>query len=114
MKARLIIAVAVALGGCARTVEPPPSDAHPASPRAAEAPPPPKLSATLKSDGVAPEAPVAYTCSHHPSVMQGEPGECPICQMKLEPTSSRQTSPLRAAPPPADQKTREAGKEQAE
>jgi ABC-type Mn2+/Zn2+ transport system ATPase subunit len=37
---------------------------------------------------------------HDPKVMQAEPGECPLCGMKLEPTTSRQTSPLRGAPMP--------------
>jgi hypothetical protein len=30
--------------------------------------------------------------------MEAEPGECPFCGMKLVPTSSRNTSPVRATP----------------
>jgi hypothetical protein len=42
--------------------------------------------------------PAMYTCPHHPRVMQSEPGKCPICDMELVPTNSRQTSPVREAP----------------
>ena len=107
--------------GCAGKGEPAPSDTHPASPMAAETPAP-KASTTLKGGtlkggtpapaaaggaAAAPDAghahggaqvpapPVAYTCPHHPRVMEAEPGECPSCGMALEPTTSAQTSPLR-------------------
>ena len=85
-----ILGAVLAAAGCAQTPEPAPTMDHPANPRAAEAPAPPA--------DETPAVPTAYTCPHHPGVMQAEPGECPICNMKLEPTTSRQTSPLRAAP----------------
>jgi hypothetical protein len=100
MRIKVTLSAVVLLAGivgCTQTHEPAPPDTHPASPSATEAPTP-KLSATLNPDDVAPSAPVAYSCPHHPQVMQAEPGECPRCGMKLEPTASRQTSPVRTAP----------------
>jgi heavy metal-binding protein len=92
MTCRAMLCALLVCTGCSHTSEPPPPIDHPANPQAAEAPAPaPRADAT-------PDAPTAYTCPHHPGVMQAEPGECPICNMKLEPTTSRQTSPLRAAP----------------
>jgi hypothetical protein len=105
------------VGGCAQQArEPMPPENHPANPRAAEAPPAPtqpKLSGTINRDANAPAvdeataAPVAYTCPHHPKVMEAEPGECPFCGMKLVPTASRNTSPVRGVQqqPPADTDT---------
>lgn len=118
-----------AVGGCcfcARQPSPGPSKDHPASPLAAEAPAP-GASSTLNApppidgDGAAPGAgsaagdpadalasPAAYTCPHHPKVMDAEPGDCPYCGMELEPTASKQMSPLRqrddlpAGGPPGD------------
>jgi hypothetical protein len=43
--------------------------------------------------------PVVYTCPHHPKVMEAEVGECPFCGMKLVPTNSRNTSPVRGVEP---------------
>ena len=114
MKRRITLAtVSVLLGGaagCAERAEPAaPTQRHPASPTAAEAPAP-AASNTLKPDldpdGAAPggapapaddalATPAAYTCPHHPRVMEAEPGDCPTCGMPLEATTSRQTSPLR-------------------
>ena len=94
------------IAGCAGHREPAPANNHPASPTAAETPPP-KPSTTLRAGGTAPAAapeggsatpsapPVAYTCPHHPRVMQAEAGDCPMCGMTLEPTTSAETSPLR-------------------
>jgi hypothetical protein len=106
----LILSAAIA-GGCAQQArEPMPPQNHPANPRAAEAPTAstqPKLSGTMTRDTNAPAvdeataAPVAYTCPHHPKVMEAEPGECPFCGMKLVPTASRNTSPVRGVQPPA-------------
>ena len=116
----LLVASAV---GCAGKTEPGPSANHPASPTAAEAASP-KPSTALPGGGAAahpvadadgaahgtaaaagPTAPgggsdalatpTAYTCAHHPRVMEAEPGECPLCGMPLEATVSKQTSPLR-------------------
>jgi hypothetical protein len=113
--------VFAALTGCTHEVrEPAPPANHPANPSAATAPPA-KLSPTMnphdtdvtpaQSTGAAaaghadhtaaaatPAVPVVYTCPHHPKVMEAEPGECPFCGMKLVPTNSRNTSPLRATP----------------
>ena len=113
----LLISIAVALiaaGGCAQQPrEPAPGPDHPANPRAATAPAP-KLSATLNERDVPPvdataQPPVAseekageaYTCPHHPKVIEPTPGDCPFCGMALVPTESRQTSPVRSAPPTA-------------
>ena len=103
----LILSFGIA-GGCAQQArEPMPPQNHPANPRAAEAPPAsaqPKLSGTIDRNAnapavdEAPAAPVAYTCPHHPKVMEAEPGECPFCGMKLVPTASRNTSPVRGMP----------------
>lgn len=112
MNVRAILATIalLAASGCSARQQSPaaPSPDHPASPLAAEAPAP-GASATLGSgpgpvtdaDGAAPgpgdalASPVAYTCPHHPKVMEAEAGECPYCGMELEATTSRQTSPLR-------------------
>lgn len=96
--------------GCASQGEPATPRTRPANPTAAETPAP-KASTTLgKPDrdepvtapaptatgAAAPSAPpVAYTCPHHPRVMEAEGGDCPQCGMALEPTTSAQTSPLR-------------------
>ena len=113
------VAMITFAAGCASRGEPAPGPDHPASPMAAEAPVP-SPSTTLKvgdapgetdsaasvkpaentPSGAAAEAaadapPVAYTCPHHPRVMQAEAGDCPLCGMALEPTTSAQTSPLR-------------------
>jgi hypothetical protein len=103
--------------GCASEGEPAPSRNHPASPLAAETPAPEASTALEGVDAAAPAGgapapdaadhdhdhvgadasapPVAYTCPHHPRVMQAEAGECPSCGMALVPTTSAQTSPLR-------------------
>lgn len=115
MKTLIIAIVGVALAGCAHgSREPAPGTDHPANPRAATAPAP-KLSGTLNERDVpavdaAARPPVAgeaddhaaeaYTCPHHPKVIESAPGDCPYCGMALVPTASRQTSPLRAAPAP--------------
>jgi hypothetical protein len=116
--------VLVALAGCSHEVrEPAPPANHPANPQAASAPAPsPKMSSTLNpsdtdvtpaqstsagapaagsgASSAAPSAvPVVYTCPHHPKVMEAEPGECPFCGMKLVPTNSRNTSPVRGVEP---------------
>jgi hypothetical protein len=124
MNLRTIVSsvVLVALAGCAHEVhEPAPPANHPANPQAAPAPAP-KMSSTLNpsdtdvtpaqstpagapaaaagSGAAAPSAvPVVYTCPHHPKVMEAEPGECPFCGMKLVPTNSRNTSPVRGVEP---------------
>jgi hypothetical protein len=121
-------AVLAALVGCAQQPhEPAPPANHPANPHAATAPAaptgelsptlnpgdtdvtpaqatPPSAAAPQGSTPASPGVPVVYTCPHHPKVMEAEPGECPFCGMKLVPTSSRNTSPLRATPeaPPAE------------
>ena len=119
MKPVSILAPAIlslVIAGCTATREPAPGPDHPANPRAAT-PPAPKLSATLNErdvppvDGAAARPPVAagdehaaeaFTCPHHPKVIEAKPGDCPLCGMALVPTTSRQTSPLREAPAPAD------------
>jgi hypothetical protein len=114
--------VLIALTGCTHEVhEPAPPADHPANPQAAAAPAP-KMSSTLNPSDTdvtpaqstpagAPAAgsgasaaspsgvPVVYTCPHHPKVMEAEPGECPFCGMKLVPTNSRNTSPVRGVEP---------------
>jgi hypothetical protein len=119
MNLRPIFCVVVLLalsGGCAHETREPSRPAQaPANVPAGAAEPAAKLSPTLNpSDtdvpragakpptaGAAPAAaaaagvPVVYTCPHHPKVMQGEAGECPYCGMKLVPTNSRNTSPVR-------------------
>jgi len=116
------VVVLVALAGCSHEVrEPAPPANHPANPQAATAPTP-KMSSTLNpsdtdvtpaqstpagasaaGSGASPASPsavpVVYTCPHHPKVMEAEPGECPFCGMKLVPTSSRNTSPVRGVEP---------------
>ena len=115
MKVRVTLAALSLFGiaaGCASHSEPAAPQSHPANPTAAETPAP-KPSTTLNgADGNKPAAaatpaaqapaaekpaapPVAYTCPHHPRVMEAEAGECPLCGMALEPTTSAQTSPLR-------------------
>lgn len=82
------------IAGCAQeNREPAPSINHPANSGAFRAP----LPATQPIAG-AEATPAMYTCPHHPRVMQSEPGKCPICEMELVPTNSRQTSPVREAP----------------
>ena len=39
-----------------------------------------------------------YTCSMHPQIRQDKPGDCPICNMRLNPVYKEETSP---APPDA-------------
>jgi len=114
------IVLAMLFIGCAHEVrEPAPPANHPANPHAATAPSAPtaKLSPTLNPNdtdvtpaqstpagapagaaAATPGVPVVYTCPHHPKVMESEPGECPFCGMKLVPTGSRNTSPLRGTP----------------
>lgn len=127
MKVRDIVALfaLMAVGGCCAPQSPPaPSATPPASPLAVQAPPPPPSdamkapppidgaaqrtdsAAANPADALAP--PAAYTCPHHPKVMDAEPGDCPYCGMELEPTASKQMSPLRqrddlpAGGPPGD------------
>ena len=121
--------VLVALAGCAHEVrEPAPPENHPANPQAASAPAP-KMSSTLNpgdtdvtpaksapaAAAAAPAVPVVYTCPHHPKVMEAEAGECPFCGMKLVPTNSRNTSPVRGVEPetpaPATPGAEHAGRE---
>jgi hypothetical protein len=109
--------VLVAIAGCTHEVrEPAPPANHPANPQAASAPAP-KMSSTLnpsdtdvtpaqstpeagsKSAAAAPAVPVVYTSPHHPKVLEAEVGECPFCGMKLVPTNSRNTSPVRGVEP---------------
>jgi hypothetical protein len=107
----LCVAALIAAGCAHEAREPAPSPDHPANPRAATAPAAPKLSGTLNETDVpaidaASQPPAAaddkvaeaYTCPHHPKVIEAEPGTCPYCGMTLVPTASRQTSPVRAAP----------------
>jgi hypothetical protein len=115
--------VLIALAGCAQqTREPAPPANHPANPQATSAPAP-KMSSTLNpgdtdvaaaksapksaapaasGDAAAaatPAVPVVYTCPHHPKVMEADAGDCPFCGMKLVPTNSRNTSPVRGVEP---------------
>src|SRR5688500_15636906 len=55
----------------------------------------PASDAELRSLGLTPTAArssktdaagAAYTCRHHPEVVQNRPGKCPKCKMKLEPS----------------------------
>jgi multidrug efflux pump subunit AcrA (membrane-fusion protein) len=39
-----------------------------------------------------------YTCGMHPQVIRDEPGDCPICGMKLQPVRATTASPAAAAP----------------
>ena len=62
-----------------------------------------------------------YTCSMHPQIRQGEPGDCPICGMDLIPleNDSQETDPLSITMSPtaiqlADVKTMVVGKGKAE
>ena len=32
-----------------------------------------------------------YTCGMHPQIIQDHPGDCPICNMKLEPVRKQQS-----------------------
>ena len=45
--------------------------------------------------------PIYYTCPMHPSVKVGQPGDCPLCGMKLTPayaeTNSGSAAPCGAA-----------------
>ena len=43
-----------------------------------------------------------YTCPMHPQIRQNEPGNCPICAMKLVPAAN-QTKKTSATPPAADE-----------
>lgn len=117
MKVRGILALfaLIAVTGCFCAGRPKstPAKKHPANPLAAEAPAPAasdalKAPPPIDGDGAAPgtgsaaanpadalASPAAYTCPHHPRVMDAEPGDCPYCGMTLEPTASKQTSPLR-------------------
>lgn len=109
--------VLIALAGCSHEVrEPAPPANHPANPQAASAPEP-KMSSTLNpgdtdvapakaapagstpAAAATPAVPVVYTCPHHPKVMEAEAGDCPFCGMKLVPTNSRNTSPVRGVEP---------------
>jgi hypothetical protein len=106
------VLIAAAAGGCAHVSEPAPRADHPANVGAAQAPMP-ERSTTPQGEASpqVPAPPTAYTCPHHPKVMQAEPGECPYCGMELVPTESRQTSPLRGVnpsppPPGAQERTR--------
>jgi hypothetical protein len=110
--------VLAVLAGCSHEVrEPAPPANHPASPQAASAPEP-KMSSTLNpgdtdvapakaapagstpgAAAASPAVPVVYTCPHHPKVMEAEAGDCPFCGMKLVPTNSRNTSPVRGVEP---------------
>ena len=107
----IVAVVSLIVAGCAQTREPAAGPDHPANPRAATAPAP-KLSATLNERDIPPvdaasqlpsdeQVAEAYTCPHHPKVIEAQPGDCPMCGMALVPTASRQTSPVRAAPAPA-------------
>ena len=98
MTTRAMLCVFLICVGCSHTPEPPAPIDHPANPGAIEAPAPAVATPATPATQAATDPPTAYTCPHHPGVMQAEPGECPVCNMKLEPTTSRQTSPLRAAP----------------
>lgn len=83
------------LAGCSHQGGMQISSSNPASPSAAEAPAP-KTSQDL-APGVSGQAAesagesksskkeVSYTCPMHPQVVKPEPGNCPICGMKLVP-----------------------------
>ena len=43
-----------------------------------------------------------WTCAMHPQIVLNEPGDCPICGMKLSPAAERAPMPADEAPPPAD------------
>ena len=76
---------------------------HPASAQAASAPlaqvgsalePSFELEAS-SSDG-ATESPTRWTCPMHPEIIRKEPGNCPICGMKLQPVPPK--DPPKASP----------------
>jgi P-type Cu+ transporter len=68
---------------------------HPASAQAASAPLAQVGSALQPS--LEPQADVApsrhWTCPMHPEVIRKEPGNCPICGMKLQPAPTPQDPP---------------------
>src|SRR5690242_3249125 len=47
------------------------------------------LSSCKQKDKVIQNPDVSYTCSMHPQVLQGRPGNCPICGMKLIPVENK-------------------------
>lgn len=85
--------------GCAVTVpDPAASVAHPANPRAAEAPAPTASTTLAVGSGLESQrpaepsvepAPATYTCPMHPEVKSNAPGKCPKCGMKLQPAPKK-------------------------
>lgn len=48
----------------------------------------PNAASNAPAKAQASEATVTYTCPMHPEIVRSEPGNCPICGMKLVPKSS--------------------------
>jgi hypothetical protein len=88
MRIAILLGVLVSIG-CAKGEAPPPSNAHPANPSAAEGTayvasstaPAPATSSTPHDHGAA----TVYTCPMHPEVTSDKPGQCPKCGMNLVP-----------------------------